>query len=208
MSLLHLPCPSSKASSGISSLATTSLPSQWVGDIISLPFMLGTRNCFRPLWVDRSSYIICEAQGKMKMLALVQKSLISLRGSRKALSQVWGPVWLYRSLTHDSSLHAVTLLLCLPLWGMSVIMRYFFLSKAQGCLFSVAQTFLEIPSPTRTQPGVGMVGVQGPLSEAHGTQAAFFLLIFLPPQGQTCGLHQVWECDSLGFFLFFSTYFV
>lgn len=79
--------------------------------------MLGTQNCFRPLWVDRSSYIICEAQGKMKMLALVQKSLISLRGSRKALSRVWGPVWLDRSLTHDSSLHAVTLLLLSPTMG-------------------------------------------------------------------------------------------
>ena len=162
MSLLHPPCPSSKASPGVSSLPTTSLPSQWVGDIIILlPFMLGTQNCFRPLWVDRSSYIICEAQGKMKMLALVQKSLISLRGSRKALRSCV-TVQIPHSRCQPSMQTPYSF--CLPPWGMSVIMRYFFLSKAQGCLLSVAQTFLEIPSPTRTQLGVGMVGVQGPLS--------------------------------------------
>lgn len=61
-SLLHSPCPCSKASSGASYLPITFLPVWWMRDIILFPVILETQNCYRSLCADRTSYIIGRAE--------------------------------------------------------------------------------------------------------------------------------------------------
>ena len=143
---------------------------------------------------------------RMKCQSLVHKVLQIPRGQQENIKQSLRPCVTVQ-VTHSRSrpcVQAPSSSGHTSCW-MSAITRYFFLCKAQGHLYSVTETFL-----AGNQPGVEVIGAQdkGPFSQAHGTQATFFLcLIFLPLHKQACELHQVRECDNLGSFLFLLTYF-
>lgn len=96
-SLLHSPCPCSKASSGASYLHITFLLIWWMGDIILFPVILKTWNCYRSLCGDRTSYIIGRTEWNTS--PFFKNYYAFQEGNRRPLNTVWDTVWLHKSLT-------------------------------------------------------------------------------------------------------------